>query len=844
MIAIDHKTVSRQHFTITVEPVKDGDVANIFARTKIRVEDHSKTGTFINGDALKKNDPKNESEPNPSRELKDAVNSVRPGTCPWEFTVTWHPCVFTFNLLKKDIKSGQLEQRQKRVQSYDIKAIIDFSSEHTTHVVAAKRNTPKGLQALINGKHLVTDAYIDALDYAATPTTLSQDVNLSPLENDFESAWPSPEKFLPPSGKEPSLKPPEAYQPDPARVNVFEHYTFVFCDRTQYDNLMPVITTGHGKALLFKIVSAETTGDDLIRFLQNAAGHKQGGLQNGLSEDGVILVRASLKDDALQSWTNTITDEAVLKTDQRAIDQSEFLEAILSNDASLLQQPVPFESAYDRIVAPPSSVADQIVSQPAIPARSNGFAPVRTSGSRGSRQVDAIPVIQPPTATTQASQISAKSLSEIKPAAEGSAPKLFSVPKVSQAMNFKNFDNASDSDAVIEEDDDEDDVEEGSSSQAQAQAGTSRTFPSVKQEPMSTSKKRARSPSEDPADTFADEMDDLLPAATALKRRKLAEAAASGQAVVDKREERSVPSREVKQEKVIDVQKAVKKRQEEQEAARQDEPDLDPLNMEDKTPTYLAEVVAMDLPLRERMNGRANGEHGPEWDPKWNGRRNFKLFRRKGEPAQWRDHANKVIVPLELVPDKTGGFGDQYYSKTQEERELEKERKRKAQARSHRAAQTQTQIPRSSGNSGRRSKARVIFDDDDDNDPFGDEVGGEEPRSGTQTSPALSRLQCEAAEIADHEVDMDSPRQTRAGDRTQNMDGSDTERGDATGRRTQTQTEKGKRPATSTAETSKPKRQKTLPVTAVRDENSDDDDDTKFRFGSRARRGRGRGGRA
>ncbi|KIW72486.1 hypothetical protein PV04_00673 [Phialophora macrospora] len=841
MLAIDHKTVSRQHFNITVEPVKEGDVGNVFARTKIRVEDHSKTGTIVNGIPLRKKDPKNESEPNPSTELKDAENSIRPGTCPYEFTVTWQPCVLTFNLLKKEIKAGLLKDKQERVRNYDIKGISDFS-RHTTHVVAAKRNTPKGLQALVNGNHLVTEAYLDALDYASTPTTLSQDVNLSPLEIDFDVNWPGTKDYLPPPGKEPTMKPPEAYQPDSARANVFEHYTFVFCDQNQYDNLMPVITDGHGKALLFRVVNAETTGDELLQFVQNVAGRKNGDMQDPLSESGVILVRPSLKDDALQEWTNTIMNETVLKMDQRAIDQSEFLEAILSNDAGLLKETVPFESTNDSIIAPAPTAANSLVSASPSQVRTNGVPGSQISDIDGAPRADTRLVTNQAASATQPSQTSAQNISQNSHSAEERAPPAFPVLKISQATKFKNFDDGFDPDAVDDYDEDEvvgeDEPDDPEPPRTQPRMQT-RVF-NIKQEPLSTAKKRRHSSSKESADFFADEMDDLLPNATALKRQKLEETATNVRLDAGEPQLQKALAKKIKKEKLIDVREAVRKRLE--EAAGKNDSELGLPDIEDSGPANLAKVVLLDLPLRDKSKGtkdRANGDRGSEWDPKWNGRKNFKGFRRKGDPAQRRSHARKVIVPLEQVPIKSGGLGDQYWPRTEEDREIERERKRKEQARSQRTTQSQTQ--HLSGSSGRRSNTRVVPDDDNFEDMSAS--GKEDGEEGLvrQTSPTISRLQREAAEIAEHEINLNTPRRTRAADRAQEAGANDsgTEGGDPTQRTTQTQ--KGKRPASSIVDTGRSKRQKTLPVTTVREDDSDDDDDMKFRFGSRARRGRGRG---
>ncbi|KIX93845.1 uncharacterized protein Z520_10470 [Fonsecaea multimorphosa CBS 102226] len=854
MIAIDHKTVSRQHFNITVDPVKDTDVGQIHTRTKIRIEDHSKTGTFVNGKLIKKKDPKNEQEPNPSRELNDAEISIRPGNCPYEFTLTWRPCVFTFNLLKKEIKSGVLKAKQARVQDLDIKAISDFSSEYTTHVVASKRNTAKGLLALVNAKYLVTESYLDALDYAATPITLSQEVNLSPLENDFDSAWPDPKDHLPPPGKEPTIRPAKSYQPDPARLNVFEHYTFVFGEQTQYDNLLPVVTSGHGKAILFKVVNFETTSDELIKFLQNAAGNKAGGNENG-SKGGVILVRWSGKED-VQEWTNTLINETALKMDQRAIDQSEFLEAILANDAGLLKQPIPFESTSDGRIAPPPSAANSLATGQAPESRTNGDS-TSNGAENGSLQAAlAMKAADNAAASFQPSQTSGQDDSRVNDAG-GSITKPLSVPKVSQLTKFKNFDDGFDPDAVAVYEDDEVIEEEAYVSGPETR---SKSPVVVKQEPSATLRKRPRSPTEERPDTFAEEMDDLLPAATALKRRKLAEAAANGRIdEMDDIQPRPAPVRRIKKEREIDVREAARKQREvKEEAARREEEELEAVlpDIEDKEPANLVDVVTVDLPVRDKMkkaNSRVNGDHGPDWDPRWNGRKNFKGFRRKGDPAQRRSHANKVIVQLVEVPNKTGGLGDQYWSKTEEEKERERERKRREEARNKRTTQSQTQ-PSSGTVGGRadgRSRTRIVLDDDDEeiDDVIEQAEEDAENASIARTTPGVSRLQREAEDIAEHEIDPDTPRRTRAADRTRQASENASETGgdDTTTARATTQSQKGKRAANSNAETSRPKRQKTLPVTTVRGDDSEDDDsdDMKFRFGTRARRGRGngRGGR-
>ncbi|EXJ75971.1 uncharacterized protein A1O5_00479 [Cladophialophora psammophila CBS 110553] len=843
MIAVDHRTVSRQHFNITVEPVKDGDVGQIHTRTKIWIEDHSKTGTFVNGELIKKKDPKNEQEPNPSRELNGPENSLRPGSCPYEFTVTWQPCVFTFNLLKKEIKSGVLKAKQARVQNLDIKAISDFSSEHTTHVVANKRNTAKGLLALVNAKYLVTESYLDALDYAATPITLSQEVNLSPLESDFDSAWPHPKDHLPPPGKEPTIKPAESYQPNPARITVFEHYTFIFGEQNQYDTLLPVITSGHGKAILFKVVNYETTCDELIQFITNAAGNK-GSVHNG-SKGGVILVRWPGKEDA-QEWTNTLINEAALKMDQRAIDQSEFLDAILANDATTLKQPIPFESTNEGIIAPPPSAANSLATVQPSEVRINGDSSPNVAANGNFQAAYPTRTIVNSAAAPQPSQISDQNTSQANVDAESAAMPL-SLPKVSHLAKFKNFDDGFNPDAIAVYEDDEVIEDEVFVSESETRSKSPLV---IKQEPPSTLRKRPRSPAEERTNTFTDEMDDLFPAATALKRRKLAEAAANGRMdELEHIQSRPVPAKKIKKEREIDVREAARKQREEKEAAaRREEEALEAglPGVEDQAPANLVEVVTIDLPLRDNLNkagSRVNGERESDWDPRWNGRKNFKGFRRKGGPAKRRSHATKVIVQLVEVPNKTGGLGDQYWSRTEEEKEREREKRRREDARTQRTTQSQSQP--SSGtirvHVKGRSGTRIVLDGDDEeiDDLINVAEQDDEDASTARTIPGVPRLRRGAVEVAEHEIDSDTPRRTRAADRARQA----SENASKTAPDETTQTQRGKRAASSTVETSKPKRQKTLPVTTVRDDDSEDDDsdDMKFRFGARARRARARG---
>jgi len=157
---------------------------------------------------------------------------------------------------------------RSQLEKLDIKTIATWA-DSTTHVVAAKRNTAIGLQALVNGRYIVTHAYIDAIVSAAKlPPAENGQTPQSSLECDFDAYWPNPEDFLPPVGYEPVSKPPEAYAPDARRKNIFDDWVFVFGDEVQYHNLLGPITDAGGKPEKFTIKDGITLPEELAEFVQ------------------------------------------------------------------------------------------------------------------------------------------------------------------------------------------------------------------------------------------------------------------------------------------------------------------------------------------------------------------------------------------------------------------------------------------------------------------------------------------------------------------------------------------------------------------------------------------------
>ncbi|ETN38228.1 uncharacterized protein HMPREF1541_06259 [Cyphellophora europaea CBS 101466] len=865
--AIDHKTVSRKHFIIDVSEVADGEVGQVHARTKITIIDqNSKSGTRVNGEELKGKDFRR-------RELKDAKNSVRPGTLDQELLITWVPCVVTFYLLKKEIKAGVLQAKQDWVRKLGIKAIADFLPDHTTHVVSSKRNTAKGLQGLISGKWLVAESFIEALQLQATPTTLSQDENDCQLELDFDAAWPQETEHLPPPGKEPTLRPAESYQPGPDRAHIFEDYTFVFCDPAQYDNLLPVITLGHGKALLFNITMGQTTVEEALEFVTNAAGHKTAGRNQVHSGEGGVIMLKFNHQRIDSEWAQNFESQVALKLDQRSIDQSEFLDAILANNAALLCQQIALESYTEGFRAPPPSAAPSFapVQAPTLnrdtSAVTNGDHSQDPARRRSTQTQNSGRQTQPSASTRKTPTQNPVPSQEGQAIAHGapngtphdSAPKESQPQPSMKKPSYRpptqiKFDDEFNPDDVVDFDDDDDDMQVVEASQVEDSEPEATTAPQ-KENIQSSARKRGRSPSANREDVSAGGVEDLLPAANAMKRqRREFEQERRRKGEVVKPATMQAPSKPPRKE--LDVREAMK-RQREREKSRADfenneeEERLPPPDPNDKEPANLAAVEHMDIPIRQRSLPRRRGinpEDDPRWDERWNGLKNFKRFKPQEKDAVRRPNHGKVLVELVPVERKTGGMGQQYWPRPEEEREQQKKKKRREEKRRAQESLSQSQ--------GVRGRTTIQIDDEDENEDEGRFRPGRGRNSGrtsqvegersdqddgvNRTSPATARLQEEAAAIVDHDIDIDSPRRTRRDEaRTQTQSTAQpSSRPSSAAGATNPAARGTKRPASSSTGTAAgTKRQKKLSVT--REDSGDDSDDGKFRFG----KGKGRRGR-
>ena len=202
------------------------------------------------------------------------------------------------------------------------------------------------------------DSFVKAVIAAATaPTTPSEDGSqaTSPLEEDFYVNFPDALQYLPPRGEEPTQRDASAYAPNPLRQDMFEGYTFVFYENRQFETLLAPITEGRGKAMLREVIPNVTTVDEFVRYVKDVAGEKGlGEFEDGSEGKGVVVVRFNPVKGPGSEWFAEFGTKVALYLDHRLIEQNEFLDAILGNDASVLRRPLEVESS-GVIALPPTA---------------------------------------------------------------------------------------------------------------------------------------------------------------------------------------------------------------------------------------------------------------------------------------------------------------------------------------------------------------------------------------------------------------------------------------------------------------------------------------------------------
>ncbi|KAL6876511.1 hypothetical protein J3F83DRAFT_726053 [Trichoderma novae-zelandiae] len=775
LLLLSHNTISRKHLTITVDHVAEGHAHNLSSRSNIKIEDlATKTGTVVNGKRIK----------GEVYNVQVEEYEIMLGKCPHKFMLKWQPTVFTFSFTNKELQTQPLTSLKERFEQLDIKLLTDYHVKHTTHVISKKRNTAKGLQALINGKYIVTESFLDAISSATEVSGRADSQEPSSLETDFDKFWPDAMEHLPPRGGEPVQHPDKLYEPDSRRKDVFEGYTFIFYSQIQYDNLIAPITNGGGKAMLHPIQPEETRPDDFVRFVKGVAGEKGAGSFNDGSEGkGVVLVRFLPAKGELVGWYTEFITAVSLLLDHRPVEQNEFLEAILINDASQLRRPLEMESSLrsqdarpagemvqperdtqqnsqSQITAATAESSQQTNSQQYLPRRSKMRRPVkrRFAGFDDDDDEMAIEETPPPPA-----QDSARPPSP----ARGDEGGLF----VSQ--------------------------EEDTPLAPDTQASTFRS-------------QRKRPPSPVPE---SDLMEGMAPAVAKFKRQRLERggfAEPSPEPAPEENDQAKATSETKKKvKKEIDVLALAAKNREEAEArARAEAEDLAGL----PEGIDLAEIrrlnIVEEIPLRatDRASDRTRDQDVADgrWNPKWNGMKNFKKFRKRGE-AVGRQPA-RVIIALTEVKAKEFGVGDNYWLE-----DVSSDRRRATSQRSAVGA----------------SEAR--------NSPF------VEPEPPMTTTRGASSARVIASDSSDEEEGAEAtPEMSSARAATSRRGGSKEE----SQRNTRSQlvsgpsraTSQAKRAATEPAaarDVPPPKRSRVAPKLLEVADSDDSDDELKFRFGKR-----------
>lgn len=510
--------------------------------------------------------------------------------------------------------------------------------------MSQKRNLPKVLQGLVAGVHIVTGDFIDAISTVAAPRDTSQDNFLpSRLEEDFDAWWPKEKEFIPPVGVEPMPRPGEMLEPDPRRSEVFSGLTVIFLSDTQYNTLQGAIAGGGGKALLFNVDYGKTTVEEYVQFARNAAGERTRGQLNGEFLP-VLTVRLASPPDDMEEWAATFVSAVDQALRQRSVPQNEFLDAIITSNASSLQQ---FPPEVEEVSSVPVSAT---VEKPTQVSTRDLPRDVMFRGSHtGSVDEEELPVKEEPPRVSSRKRPTRRAQSRFTGFDDYEPPtKIRKVEK----------------DAVME------DVGESTATQSSIKPSQA---PSAKE----TQRSRRR-PS--PVDELPDEplqQDELFPAAAKMRKMRAATRAASASVEPENAASEAVPKtkrgavalarleeQKKKHEKEINVREETRLRlQQEEQKIKEDEEHLRQMldGVDISELRDLVQVEMMEIPeRRDRPRERDAAASGDRWKEEWNGRKNFKRFKRRG--AERGLQAQKVIVALEEAPQKKGfGLGDPFF---------------------------------------------------------------------------------------------------------------------------------------------------------------------------------------
>ncbi|KAJ5041658.1 uncharacterized protein L3040_005234 [Drepanopeziza brunnea f. sp. 'multigermtubi'] len=653
--ALGNKTISRQHLLVKVDPIQPIDCARGDFRSKLTliegcgaiengVEKGTKIGTLLNGEQIRAK----------TVVLDRDENVLKLGRFEVAFRLTWVPFTFTFSFSTAELKTIPYPSLRERLAPLDIRVLDHFERGYVTHVVAKKRNTSKGLQALVNGKYIVhNDSFLQALVAAATSSTPD---GPAPLEEDFDNNLPDPLNYLPARGAEQTQQSAEAYAPDPARKDMFEGYTFVFYNKQQFDQLLAPITEGRGKALLRQAIPHETTVDEFVKYVKQVAGEKGlGEFEDGSEGKGVVVVRFNAKKGDNPEWYADFGQQVSLRLDHRLIEQSDFLDAILGKDASVLRRPLLDEPSG--VTASPPTAASV-----GSPQTLQNSAPAPTP-------VETAPPEPPKRGRRRAGR--------------------------AKFNGFEDDFTGPISSSMVEPDPEPIPVNEPlpeeivySQSLFVSQNPDQEISQAPEPEVRTSQKRRVSQVLEE-----EEEEEEIAPVAAALKRRRLATEAdrrrkgeltpppappppkaATPSPVAKKEPATKGKSKRIKKEEKVDIIEVARQKRELAEAeAKAERESIQPQdsNIDIKNVQNLTLFGEMPLRTKPAPKRTVRADESENWENRWTHLKNFKKFRRRPGDDSARGF-DKVIVPLEVVKTKDFGLGDGYW-----ENEMQRKKKGK-----------------------------------------------------------------------------------------------------------------------------------------------------------------------
>jgi hypothetical protein len=571
--------------------------------------------------------------------------------------VVWHPVVMFFNFSPRELQSDSLSRLREKFEPLDIKLTTHYTPA-VTHLVAKKRNTAMGLQALIDAKYIITSTFLDALHDASA--AVSEEDSTSFLEGDFDKHWPNELDHLPPRSNEKADLPPSAYTPDAERSGIFEGYTYVFYEKGQYDNLLPTIVSGKGKALLYKATPGTTTVDEFVRYAKAVAGEKGlGSFEDGSEGKGVVVVRHTPSRGDHVDWYRTFFQSVSLQLDHRLIEQSEFLEAILRKEPGMLRRPLLDEEVQQHSMSLAQALPRQETTQ-------------GKGGRGGSRQATSVVADEEAPPPSVAEEAPPPSFADMAPPPRKTKAR---PPIKRRFVGFDDEEEDSKIDVVVKESP----SSPVRATPAEPEEESQGLF--VSQDPprqTRSSRKRAASPLSEDDDEI---MEIVAPTAMARKRARIERGQASPSPIreVTPKVEEALPEAKPNGKKtksvadILDID--IKKMQEEDEARRRADLEVSSSRLAAMTEAELAAIRGLAIvedveavsrkrcPPRDPNSAALTSRRSTadaQWDDRWNGRKNFKRFRRQGQPMGRRPMRNII----ELVESEASdfGIGDKYWT--------------------------------------------------------------------------------------------------------------------------------------------------------------------------------------